>query len=135
MDMTQWAVQVLVPIVIAMLGSTWFGNFMNNLRMGNVTNKDVMAAINDIKAKVELNAKIYEEDKAEQWRMMILRFDDELRQDLGHSLEYFDNILHIISEYEKYCIDHPGYKNRKAIAAIEHIVEAYDECHAKNSFI
>jgi hypothetical protein len=134
-DTLQWCIQVLVPIIVAMFGSTWFGDFLSRIRHGNVSNSEVMQTIKKLDAKVEEGTERYYQDKANQQRMQILRFDDELRQGLGHSHEFFDNILIIIDEYEQYCSDHPGYKNKKASSAIEHIMEAYDECHANNSFI
>ena len=49
--------------------------------------------------------------------------------------EHFDNVLEDIDAYEKYCVAHPQFENRKAVQSIQFIVEIYDECKRKNDFI
>ena len=68
-------------------------------------------------------------------RTRILRFADELRRDVKHSEEFFNQILDDISDYERYCAEHPEYKNSKAVNAIAEIDKVYQKCMEKNSFL
>lgn len=76
-------------------------------------------------------------DKAEaiNARVRILRASDKLRTGQKHSQEYFDQINEDISTYEKYCDDNPGFKNNKAVNAIEFVNDTYQECLRKNDFL
>jgi len=135
MDAFSWAVQVLVPIVIAIFGSSWLGEVFARKRQGNANNDDIIEAVKKVDKRVEENELRYSQDKAEQQRLQILRFDDELRRGEGHSYEYFEIILNTISDYDDYCDAHPGFKNRKAVSAIEHIMSAYEDCYLNNTFL
>lgn len=59
-------------------------------------------------------------------RYRILRFDDEIRHNDKHSREHFDQVIDDINEYEIYCVQHPDYKNNKAMMAIENIKDVYE---------
>lgn len=72
---------------------------------------------------------------AVQARTHILRFDDELRNKIKHSQEYFRQILDDADTYDEFCSWHPGFRNGYATAAEKHIREVYDQCLAENSFV
>ena len=76
-----------------------------------------------------------DKDKADECRTRILRFGDELRRGVEHSEEFFNQILDDISDYERYCAEHPEYKNSKAVNAIAEIDKVYQRCMEKNSFL
>lgn len=79
---------------------------------------------------------IIKEDNADSRRYRILRFDDEIRHDKEeHTEEHFVQILKDIDEYEKYCKEHPGYKNSRAVSAIKNIKRVYEKCRRDNSFL
>ena len=85
----------------------------------NTTNKDLKQAIETLSDKVDRNQAILA-------RTHILRFDDELLNDIKHSKEYFSQQLQDIDTYESYCQLHPEFKNSYATAAIGHIRKTYD---------
>lgn len=72
---------------------------------------------------------------ADLCRTRILRFADELRRDIKHSEEFFDQALDDINTYETYCRNHKDYENNKAVAAIEKIKRTYKERLDKNDFL
>jgi len=72
---------------------------------------------------------------ADLCRTRILRFADELRRDIQHSEEFFDQALDDINTYETYCRNHKDYENNKAVAAIEKIKRTYKERLDKNDFL
>lgn len=103
--------------------------------LGRVINKDVIKKVDKIeKNLIDVERKVGE-STAVNARYRILRFDDELLHDVKHSKEHFDQILYDIDTYEKYCDDHPDFKNNLAVMAIRHITEVYQKCSRDNLFL
>lgn len=99
--------------------------------MGRQTNKDVMDRLNDLEDKVgEL-----EKSDAISCRVRILRFSDEIRRNLRHSKETFDQALSDVDTYELYCASHPTFLNSKTVAAKQKIIETYSKCLDENDFL
>ncbi len=110
--------------------------------IGNTMNKDVMENLETVKSDVKNLKEKHEElrnrmdkDDADECRTRILRFADELRRGVEHSEEFFNQILDDISDYERYCSEHPEYKNSKAVNAIAKIDKVYQKCMEENSFL
>lgn len=76
-----------------------------------------------------------EKSQAIQARIRILRANDEMRQDIHHSYEYFHQLHQDITEYENYCQSHPEFKNNEAVNSIEYINKIYQECLASHNFL
>lgn len=76
-----------------------------------------------------------DENSASTSRYRLIRFDDELRHNVKHTQEHFDQILDDITAYERYCKEHPNYPNSKAVLAIENIKSTYIKCREENSFL
>lgn len=73
--------------------------------------------------------------EAETARYRIIRFADEIRHDVKHTEEHFNQILDDIKKYEDYCKEHPKYPNNKAVSSIEKIKRVYEKCSDENSFL
>lgn len=71
--------------------------------------------------------RVDDERNADLHRAYILRFNMELRRGMQHTDEDFNEILYNIKCYEQYCKDHPEYQNNRAVHAIKHIENVYDE--------
>lgn len=121
----------IITIIVAVIGSSWFGNYMSQRLSKNVIVESILA----LERKIDTYEEKNEMRVARQARSKILRFDDELRINIKHSQEYFDDVIEDITFYENYCSKNPNFKNRKAVSAIEHIMKAYDKCHDDNSFL
>ena len=111
-------------------------------KIGRAMNRAMMdkleAVQKDVKNLKEQHDKLeyrMNEDDANDCRTRILRFGDELRRGVEHSEEFFNQILDDISDYERYCTEHPEYKNSKAVNAIAEIDKVYQKCMEKNSFL
>lgn len=111
-------------------------------KIGRAMNREMMdkleAVQKDVKNLKEQHDKLeyrMNEDDANDCRTRILRFGDELRRGVEHSEEFFNQILDDISDYERYCTEHPEYKNSKAVNAIAEIDKVYQKCMEKNSFL
>ena len=76
-----------------------------------------------------------EEREAKAARRRILRADDEIRIGIRHSKDFFEDVLRDIDYYEKFCANHPHFKNRCAESAIRNVSVCYDKCKAENSFL
>ena len=130
------------------------GNAMRFL--GKTMNKDVMDKLetveNDVKNLKEKHDDLknrMDKDDADECRTRILRFATgscrrfrfevfsayEWRRGVEHSEEFFNQILDDISDYERYCSEHPEYKNSKAVNAIAKIDKVYQKCMGENSFL
>lgn len=89
--------------------------------------------------KIESDVKEIKHSSAERdaitARVRILRFNDELMNNVDHSKDYFDQVLNDIDMYEKYCEDYPKFKNNVTLFAISNIKETYKACMAKHKFL
>lgn len=110
--------------------------------IGKALNKDMMDKLESVQDDVkDLGNKHsnleyrMDKDKADDCRTRILRFGDELRRGVEHSEEFFNQILDDISDYKRYCTEHPEYKNDRAVNAIAEIEKVYQRCMEKNSFL
>jgi len=83
-------------------------------------------------AKLEKLAQKFDCRTAEDARNRILCFGDEIKNKQRHSQEYYNQILADITDYEKYCKEHPDFKNERTVATERVIREAY-ESHLKNN--
>lgn len=110
--------------------------------VGKRTNKELNARMDVLEAKVgtisdkqtAIEATALEQEAINS-RIRILRFSDEIRRDIRHSQESFDQTLSDITKYEQYCKDHPEFENKKTVLATKRISEAYDKCVADNDFL
>ena len=98
-------------------------------------NSEVMKAINVLDQKVDTMSEKGDERNAVSMRVRILRFRDEMLLDQGHTHDSFQQVLSDIDEYEKYCIQHPEFKNNQTVATIKHIKENYLERLEKHDFL
>lgn len=84
--------------------------------------------ISDINTEVKENA-------AMNSRYRILRFDDEIRHEIVHTKEHYDQIVVDIDVYEGFCKRNPGFRNNMAFLAIENIRKNYEKHNGNNSFL
>ncbi len=110
--------------------------------IGKMANKDLLdkmeeqkGAVEDIKKATDSLADRIEQKDAEDARNHILRFGDEIKNHVRHSQEYFNQILDDISKYEKYCREHPDFKNERTAATEAIIKEVYQKCMKENDFL
>lgn len=122
---------VWAAILIGFGGSTALFGFFEFIITRHDAKKGVLAEVRSLRAD-------FEESKAVDARRRILQISDELlheEKERRHSKEYFDQILDDITLYEKYCEDHKGFKNNKAVASIGHINRIYNERLLNKDFL
>ena len=67
-------------------------------------------------------------------RVRILKFMDEILEGWEHSKDSYNQVMQDITNYEKYCAQHPLFKNHQTVATIAHIKADYQERLEKNDF-
>ena len=87
--------------------------------------------INGIGGKVDRLRNIVDENEAKQARVRILRFSDELLNNIPHGEEHYVEILRCCDSYEEYCATHPNFKNSVAENSINEIKKSYEEHRQK----
>ena len=109
--------------------------------IGRAFNAEVLKTLNELKeeqedtrSKLEDHIKTDEENRADERRANILRFNNELVREIPHTREEFVEILADIDVYERFCREHPDYKNNRAVHAIANIGRVYDERLKKHDF-
>ena len=126
MVMTEKVLMVIVSLLSAT--AVWdFVKFLINRK------DDTKVQIVEVKKSINKLGERINENQAVLARTHILRFDDELLNDVKHSKEYFSQTLQDIDVYEVFCMDHPNFKNSYATAAINHIRSTYDDLLKKHN--
>ena len=67
-------------------------------------------------------------------RVRILKFMDEILEGWEHSKDSYNQVMQDITNYERYCAQHPLFKNHQTVATIAHIKADYQERLEKNDF-
>jgi len=101
--------------------------------LGNAIGKFI--GVSAVSEKLDAHIKLDDERNIKQCRMRILRFNDEILQGKPHTKEHYDEILDDITEYERYCEVHPGYRNSKAGMAIRNVETRYQHHLQHKTFL
>ena len=88
-----------------------------------------------IEKKLDSHIRADDERNADWHRARILQFNTELLRNILHTEEDFNEIMYNIDCYERYCAEHPEYKNSRAVHAIANIGRVYDEREEKHDFL
>lgn len=104
-----------------------FVQFLIN-RHDNKQDKEdsILKAIGELSDRVERIESSLDERDAVLARTHILRFQDELYNDVKHSKEYFEQTLDDIQTYNQFCDDNPKFANGRTKAAAKYIQDEYD---------
>jgi len=103
--------------------------------IGRRMNKELVDKVDSLDTKVVEIEDAVKEQNAITCRVRILRFGDEITHGDKHSKESFDQVLADIDTYEKYCHDHPEFKNNKTVITTKKIKDNYAERIEKNDFL
>lgn len=103
--------------------------------IGRMINADVMDKLACLEKEVWAIKHEAAENAAKQARVRILRFGDEIYNNVLHTREHFNQILQDITEYEHYCDTHAEFENDMTAATVQRIKEVYYECLKNKTFI
>lgn len=114
---------------LAVIGRA-FGKVLNGAVIEKLDKMEAMQT--ETRQRLDEHIRVDDERNADLHRTYILRFNMELRRGMQHTDEDFNEILYNIKCYEQYCKDHPEYENNRAVHAIRHIENVYDERMEEN---
>ena len=97
--------------------------------------KKTQKSIEEVQETLKAHIKEDEDEKARSQRYRILRFYDEMCEGKNHSESHFEDILDDIDNYEKYCSEHPTFRNSRGTAAMNYIKETYQKVKTKGGFL
>lgn len=103
--------------------------------IGKIINADVMEKLAYLEKEMCEIKREAGENAAKQARVRILRFGDEIYNNVLHTREHFNQILQDITEYEHYCDTHAEFENDMTAATVQRIKEVYYECLKNKTFI
>lgn len=108
----------------------WLGRWI-----GRAINGELMEKVEQLEMDIKQIDHDAGERNAKSARARVLRFGDELIHDVRHSKEHFDDILQDITEYEKYCEEHPEFENDRMQLTAQKIKDTYKKCWEEHSFL
>lgn len=108
---------------------TWLFRKLGKAVNGEMLDKidEINDSVEELKNQFNKHQKMDDEKGMMNKRAQILQFADELHTNVFHSKEHFDEILDVISDYERYCSNHPEFKNTKTPISEKIIKETYEE--------
>ena len=137
-------ITVCIPLLVQLV--TVIPSIVSNRKKTEANIKDMESKlskeINSTKAEIEsvqkdFNGHVdeYQAAKAKQARYRIIRFYDEVCDDVDHSESHWEDILDEIDFYETYCAAHKEFKNNRGSIAMEYLKEIYKKIKAKGAFL
>lgn len=118
----------IIKLIAAIVGSNAVFGFLQFIIQFLVTRNDmkqnVGKKLDDLDSKVDRNQAILA-------RTHILRFADDLRNDIHHSEEYFRQQILDCDTYDTYCRNHPDFSNGLTIVASKYIREEFEKMYMK----
>lgn len=132
-----------VTIIVAIIGSSAVWEFIHFLIDRNDKKKEkkdncskqILDAIEKLNAKIDRVDKELSESRAIAARIRILKFMDELLEPRKHTKDSYDQVMSDITSYEKYCKEHPTFKNNQTAATVQYITKDYQKRLEKHDFL
>lgn len=90
-------------------------------------NNEIEKKVDTLNEKIDKVAEAVDENAAVLARTHILRFSDEIKNGVVHSSEYWRQQLDDCDTYQRFCADHPNFRNSYTEHADKHIKDTYDQ--------
>lgn len=132
--------QAIVTIVSALIGGgllAFIGDRLKRKDQKEDKNDEVTKKLDNMEKSfteqiqgVKADLKVLSDSQAEKSaidaRRDILRFNDELLNNVDHSHEMFLQIMDDIATYDKYCADHDEFMNGRTVQSASNIKRTYE---------
>lgn len=129
----------IIAIFIAVIGSNALWGFIQFLvqRKDNKEDcsKKIIEMIKKLDEKIDTLGGELSERSAIACRVRIIKFMDEILEGWSHSHDSYTQVMQDITNYLRYCAEHPNFKNHQTEASIEHIKADYQGRLEKNDFV
>lgn len=103
--------------------------------IGRAINGELIQKVDKLDRDLQTVRKEAAEQAAINYRARILRFGDEVIHGVHHTKDHFDQALHDITEYERYCKKNPDFENNMTALTSARIKEIYSKCLEENDFL
>ena len=129
---------IIIAIILAVVGSNALWGFIQFL-VQRKDNKDecgkkIIEMIERLNGKIDKLDDKLGERSAISCRVRIIKFMDEILEGWSHSHDSYVQVMQDITNYLRYCAEHPEFKNHQTEATIAHIQADYQERLEKNDF-
>lgn len=130
--------ELVIAVIVAVVGSNALWGFIQFL-VQRKDNKDecgkkIMEMIQKLDGKIDKLDDKLGERSAISCRVRIIKFMDEILEGWSHSHDSYVQVMQDITNYLRYCAEHPEFKNHQTEATIAHIQADYQERLEKNDF-
>lgn len=134
MEVVKVILSDVLPAVIAGVVSVILANKAAKREKEKEQN-EVVEKLDELSCKLDSHIQEDCEAKADEGRLRVLRFGDEVRRGIQHTEEHWADILRDIDRYENYCDTHPNYENNRATRTIQYLKNIFDEHLENNDFL
>lgn len=128
----------LVTVIGAVCGSAGIWAYIDHRQQRKadkeMQDNEILKEIKSMREEITELRNVVDENEAKACRIRILKFADEVYMEMNHSKDSFDQCLSDVTYYEKFCSDHPDFKNNQTGETIEYIKEVYRERMQKKDF-
>ena len=128
----------IIAIFVAVIGSNALWGFIQFLLQRKDNKEDcskkIIEMIKKLDEKIDTLGGDLSEHSAIACRVRIIKFMDEILEGWSHSHDSYVQVMQDITNYLRYCAEHPEFKNHQTEASIEHIKADYQERLEKNDF-
>lgn len=128
----------LITVLGAVCGSVGLWNYLDHRQQRKadkeMQDNEILKEIKNLRDEITELRNTVDENEAKASRIRILKFADEVYMEMNHSKDSFDQCLSDATFYEKFCKDHPDFKNNQTGETIEYIKEVYHERMQKKDF-
>lgn len=130
--------ELVIAVIVAVVGSNALWGFIQFL-VQRKDNKDecgkkIIEMIQKLDGKIDKLDDELGERSAISCRVRIIKFMDEILEGWSHSHDSYVQVMQDITDYLRYCAEHPEFKNHQTEATITHIQADYQERLEKNDF-
>ncbi len=130
--------EIIIGIFIAVIGSNALWGFIQFLIQRKDNKSDCSKRIIEMIEKLDRKIDKLDDElgirSAISCRVRIIKFMDEILEGWSHSHDSYVQVMQDITDYLRYCTEHPEFKNHQTEATIAHIKADYQERLEKNDF-
>lgn len=109
----------ITTLIVAIITSGAFFSFAQFIITRWDNKKNIETKIDALSEKVDENAAVLA-------RTHILRFNDEIKNGIEHSFEYWRQTLDDCDTYNRFCEKHPNFKNSYTEIADKNIKDTFE---------
>ena len=131
--------EIVKTVIITLLTSGALFGFIQFLikkkKKKNGRYKEVLDGITKLSEKIDTVNNELQEEKAVAARVRILGFMNSLLENHKPTKDAFDQTMSDITRYERFCQEHPTFKNNQTASTVAYLEKNYQERLDKHDFL